>query len=131
MAAPEKRIEQPLEMSIINEFIGNLLMGDPQDPQEEGRVRICRVQPDGTLRMWALQVGVDETGQERVFLTELDGTFRVSLQGTSPSGDILGIRVNENGELVIDASGAEGVACAILYLARKVEELNYTVAGAT
>jgi hypothetical protein len=97
------------------------------------RPTVVLVQDDGTLRTWALQVGRDANGQERVALVEADRTPRsqlvlwetttpgpirwrgeaaageaaVSLYGTNVSGNIQAIENEDTGELRVVGLGAD------------------------
>lgn len=98
-----ERPQQPQEMSIINEWIGNLLMGETD---RDGQVLICKVQPDGTLRQWALQVGRDEDGVERVFRVDESGRQENVLIVTDADGNKLPIAGTSEGVLRVDLSGS-------------------------
>lgn len=85
---------QPMQVSIENEFVSQLLHGQPEGVEGTDPI-VLKVQPDGTLRAWSLTIGKDENGNEKIVATELDGTAKQSLYGTSIADGIVGVRVED------------------------------------
>ena len=100
--ANEDRLQQPQEMTVVNEFLGTLLEGET----ETGTILVCKVQPDGTMRGWNLQVGRDENGVERVFRVDDAGRQEGVLILTDENGNKLPIAGTSEGVLRVDLSGS-------------------------
>jgi hypothetical protein len=96
-------IQQPLEMSIVNEFIGILMGG----ADENGETHVSKTQADGTVRSWTLLIGRDPNGNERIVSVDEDGTFIHVPIVTDPDGNKLPIAGTEDGVLRVNVDGVK------------------------
>ena len=69
--------------------------GTVTNEEERAFKPLLLMQPDGTIRAWTIQVGVDSNGDERAVLVELDRSLAMSMHGEDPSGDIVGLLTDE------------------------------------
>ena len=98
MAQDENQITpQPQEIALINEFVAMLLQGTG----ENDVVHVLKTQDDGTLRTWAVQVGRDPNGAERIVAVEEDGTLRNAVVAVGPGGELENLEKNRQGELKV------------------------------
>lgn len=84
------------EQYVINEYLPLLLTGTVSNEGErQSRKLTLMTLGDGTLRNWGIVVGRDATGRERPVLMETTREMGISLHGEDPSGDIVGLRTDE------------------------------------
>lgn len=102
MANDDERTVQPTEIAIVNSFLGSLVEGE----DEGGTIHVSKTQPDGTMRSWALQVGRDEDGVERIIRVDEEGRQENVLIVTDGDGNKLPIAGTEDGVLRVDLAGA-------------------------
>ena len=81
----------------MSESVGKdqYIRGTVSNEEERAFKPLMLMQPDGTLRVFALQVGQDANGDDRVFLVEDTRELAMSMHGEDPSGDIVGLRTDE------------------------------------
>ena len=63
-------------VQLINEFFDLRVTGTPDNSDPTARELLIRMQPDGTVRAYALQVGRDQSGEESLQRNEDDGSPR-------------------------------------------------------
>lgn len=97
---------QPFEASIVNEGIHIRMEG----ADEGTTIHVVKTQGDGTVRSWALQVGLDPNGNERVMAVDEDGTFTQVPIVTDPDGNKLPIAGTEDGVLRVNVDGVKKTA---------------------
>lgn len=79
-----------------DEYALVLLTGTVSNEGERNvRKLTLRTEGDGTLRTWGVLIGQDATGRERPVIVEATREMGVSLHGEDPSGDIVGLRSDE------------------------------------
>ena len=84
MAEENQNVPQPQEMAITN-TPGILILGQIE---LQGDPVICKVQPDGTLRIYSLTVGRDSAGNDKVVNVEPTGEQRNVMMGETLAGTI-------------------------------------------
>lgn len=84
------------EFYIVNQYLPLLLQGTVSNEGErQSRKLVLLTQGDGTLRDWGVLVGLDDAGRERPVAVEATRELAESMHGEDPSGDIVGLRTDE------------------------------------
>lgn len=104
--ADEEQNVQPQLVQLVNQWLGSALMGESEDEGETKEIRIAKIQADGTMRGWNLQVGKDENGIERVFRVDESGRQENIQIVTDQDGNKLPISGTNEGVLRVDLSGS-------------------------